>query len=89
MVKHLKLLQICRSRFESSWNSFNRAESLLLPVYDLGIFCRQKLIEGVLVMGTGLPVHADKERLVSQWLDILLIMRGSKLRDLLDAFFAP
>lgn len=57
-------------------------------VDDLGILGREELIDGVLVVGAGLAVHADEEGLVTERLDVLAVLVGDELRHLLDALLA-
>ena len=55
---------------------------------DLRIFRRQDCIERLLVEGAGLAVDGDEKRLVAQRLDVLAVVLGDVLRDLLHALLA-
>ena len=62
---------------------------MLLPVIDdLRVFRRQDLVERLLVEGARLAVDADEKRLVAQRLDVLAVVVGDVLRDLLHALLA-
>src|SRR5262245_7165642 len=49
-------------------------------INDFGVFRRQKLIKQLFVIGARLPVHRDKKRLVTQRLNIALVMIRDKAR---------
>src|SRR5262245_29434115 len=49
-------------------------------INDFGVFWRQKLIEQLFVIGARLPVHRDKKRLVTQRLNVALVMIRDKAR---------